>query len=277
MIVSRTDYDCKPQHLGITKIISVSTGETVLNPRFYGLQERLRTIRQRAASRKVKGSKNRRKAYRYLASLENKVACQREDFQWKLAKSLNQDTKTLIVFEDLNVFAMMRRCKPKKDELTGKYLENGQSAKTGLNRAIWDAAWGSLKQKVKVVAVKSGNLVYDVNPRHSSQECSKCGYISPTNRDGEKFICESCGHHSDADVDAAIVIRQRGLNQLGISIPLPGDTRKVTPKKSIKVSPGREHQQQYVESGNLLEKPIQLSLLDFPGWMGLSSPESPGF
>ena len=47
-------------------------------------------------------------------------------------------------------------------------------------------------------------------------------------------MCESCGHIADADVDAAVVIRQRGLKELGINLPkLPGVPRKVTPKKPV--------------------------------------------
>ncbi|WP_349262937.1 zinc ribbon domain-containing protein [Allocoleopsis sp.] len=41
-----------------------------------------------------------------------------------------------------------------------------------------------------------------MNPKHTSQECSCCGYISPTNRDKEKFLCESCGWVADAECDS---------------------------------------------------------------------------
>jgi IS605 OrfB family transposase len=59
-------------------------------------------------------------------------------------------------------------------------LHNRQAQKAGLHRAIGDAAWGELKQKVKQVAAKSGVLVHEINPKHTSQECRCCGYISPT-------------------------------------------------------------------------------------------------
>lgn len=48
------------------------------------------------------------------------------------------------------------------------------------------------------MAAKSGVIVYEVNPRHTSQMCSECGYISLTNRDKERFICENCGFVADA-------------------------------------------------------------------------------
>lgn len=69
----------------------------------------------------------------------------------------------------------------------------------------------------------------DVPAHHSSQECSECHHVSPANRDGEKFICEECGHHEDADIDAAVVIAERTRNKIG-KPNLPLVKRKVTPK-----------------------------------------------
>lgn len=218
--------------LGIKKLASVSTGDLIANPQFSKQSQRRRQRLARRASRKKKGSARRRKAYVALARLEQRVERQRTDYHWKVAHQL-VGSADCIVFEDLNIKGMMARCKPKVDPETGKYLHNGQAAKRGLNRAIADAAWGELKQKVKAVAAKSGVLVHDINPKHTSQECSCCGYTSPTNRDKEKFFCESCGWMADADIDAAVVIRQRGLSELGINIPLPVVHGKVTLKEPV--------------------------------------------
>jgi putative transposase len=220
---------------GIKKLISLSTGETCANLRFYKRMERKRTRLNRSASRKVRGSKRRKKAYQRLAKLEQKVVNQREDYQWKIANKL-VNKFDLIVFENLNIQAMSARCKPKQDE-SGKYLANGQSAKSGLNKAIADAAWGSLQQKVKILSERAGVLVHEVEPHFSSQECSQCGYISPTNRNGEKFICEECAHYNDADIDAAKVILRRGLDALGICLNavsgVPRKQGKSTPKEPV--------------------------------------------
>lgn len=221
--------------LGINKLISLSTGETFANPRFHKRMERKRSRLNRSASRKVLGSRRRKKAYQRLAKLEQKVVNQREDYQWKIANNL-VNKFDLIVFENLNIQGMMARCKPKQDE-NGKYLHNGQSAKSGLNKAIADAAWGSLKQKVNILSERTGILVHEVQPNFSSQECSQCGYISPTNRNREKFICEECGHYDDADVDAAKIILKRGLDELGISLNavsgVPRKQDKITPKEPV--------------------------------------------
>ena len=110
--------------LGIAKLVSLSTGENIPNPRFGQKVERKRKILHRRASRKVKGSKKRRQAYQRLARLENTVTNRRTDHQWKLAKNLTR-MADLVVFENLNIKGMCARCKPKKDELTGRYIENG--------------------------------------------------------------------------------------------------------------------------------------------------------
>jgi putative transposase len=172
-----------------------------------------------------------------------------------------------LIFEDLNIKGMMARCSPKLNPDTGKYLHNRQAQKSGLNRAIGDAAWGKLKQKVKQVAAKSGVLVHEINPKHTSQECSCCGYISPTNRDKERFLCESCGWIADADIDAAVVIQQRGLKELGIDLPsLPG-----VPRKDFKSTP-KEPVERQGKSSALVDEPrnpqkewVQLTLFEWRG------------
>ena len=257
--------------LGINKLASLSDSTTIANPKFYKQQEKKRKRLNRAASRKQKGSNKRRKVYERLARIEQKVTNQRNDYQWKIAHRLTKKYD-LIVFEDLNVQGMMKRCKPKWSEDEKRYLENGQSRKVGLNKAIQDASWYSLKQKTKVLAERHGVLVTVINPRHSSQECSKCNFVSPTNRDKEKFVCEQCGHHADADIDAAVVILNRGLQELGIKFSVPDVIREFTPKKLV------ERQGKSVikvaESGNKSDKKvvgIQLSLFDLMGFC----PESP--
>jgi putative transposase len=244
--------------VGIEKLASLSSGETIANPRFYAQQSKRRNRLNRAASRKQKGSKRRSKAYERLARLERKIVNQRENYQWKVARKLT--AFDMIVFEALNIKGMMKRCKPKWSEEQQRYVENGQSRKAGLNKAIADAAWYSLKQKVRVVAERWGCLVQEINPRHTSQECSQCGYISPTNRDKEKFLCEDCGYAADADIDAAVVILNRGLKELGIDKEaVSGVTRKqgkITPKESVEKQ-GIKSSTLVGEPGNLLEKPIQ--------------------
>ena len=43
-----------------------------------------------------------------------------------------------------------------------------------------------------------------INPKFTSQRCSKCGYISKENRKTQAgFKCKNCGFEENADLNAA--------------------------------------------------------------------------
>lgn len=217
--------------VGIKKIAALSNKRKEPNPKIAKQLERRLTIRQRRLSRKKKGGANSKKAAISVAKVHRNIRRRRQDFQWKLAKKIAA-MADVIVFEELNIQGMKRRCKPKKCAETGKYLRNNQKAKSQLNKAISDAAWYSLRSKTEHQATKLGNWTITVNPRGSSQECHKCHFISPTNRDKEKFVCENCGHYEDADTQAASVLAARGIQKLGIDA-LTVVSRKVTTKSAL--------------------------------------------
>lgn len=242
--------------LGIKKLCALSNGEMITNPNFAKKLERRKSIRQRRASRKAKGSKNRTKAYRKLAKIDQKITNQRTDYQWKVAKKLSR-LGDVIIFEDLNISSMMKRCKPKQNEF-GKYLKNAQAAKKGLNKVIADAAWGELKLKTKAVAEKLGLIFTEVNPRFSSLECNCCAHVSKTNRKKERFLCEACGYIEDADTQASFNLLNRGLKQLGIN---PNQLRAVRPKVTLKES--CESQETSLALADEPKNPQQLSLFEW--------------
>jgi putative transposase len=218
--------------VGINKLISLSDGSFVENPKLATNKKTRRQlrIRQRRVTRKVKGSNNRKKAGITVSKLHKKIADKRNDSQWKAAQKVVK-TADAVIQEDLNVKGMKSRCKTKKQK--GRFLPNGQSAKRGLNRAISDASWGELFSKIAWLALKSGKPVLAVNPKFTSLECSACHHISKDNRDGEKFICVSCGHIDHADTQASRTILGKA-NLKFVSIRrknLPGDSRKVTPSQ----------------------------------------------
>jgi len=217
--------------VGINQLVALSDGSLIKNLKV-GTNRRIRRrlrIRQRRINRKQKGSKNRIKAGKAVARLHQSVMVKRDAYQWKAAKKV-VDTADAVAHENLNILGMRKRCKPKK-ALSGRFMPNGQSAKRGLNRSISDAAWGQLFQKIAWLALKVGKPVVKYNPKNTSRECSKCGHISPDNRDGEKFICSNCGHIDHADTQAA----RTGLKRVGLKLvstrrkDLPVDCGKVTP------------------------------------------------
>lgn len=226
--------------LGITKLVHLSDGYQIKNPKLSTNKKAKRTlkIRQRRVSRKTKGSKNRKKAAIQVGKFHQKISDKRQAYQWKAANLIVSRNVDVIAIEDLNISGMMRRCKVKSDEKTGRFLKNGQSRKKGLNRAISDASWGDLGLKIEYLAAKQGKIVIKVNPKHSSQECRNCGHIDKSNRDGEKFICVECGYHEHADIGAAKTIGDRALKMVRGDSAKPGvqhlNAQKISPRRTGK-------------------------------------------
>ena len=204
--------------MGLTKLVYLSNGSAIDNPRFATNKKtkRLVKIRQRRVSRKQKGSKNRHKAQSRVTVLQNKIQQKREAHQWWVANKIVRKSDAVAV-EDLQIKNMMKRCKPVASE-TGRFLPNGQAAKRGLNRSIADASWYALTQKLEYVAAKSGKKLYRVDPRHTSQTCSKCRHVDKESRNGEKFICTNCGHIDDANLQAARNVRKKAIETYGLTI-----------------------------------------------------------
>ncbi|MGL5062019.1 MAG: RNA-guided endonuclease InsQ/TnpB family protein [Microcoleus sp.] len=242
--------------LGITKLVHLSDGHQIENPRFSTNKKAKRTlkIRQRRVNRKAKGSKNRKKTAIRVSRFHQKIGDKRQAHQWKTANKIVSRSVDVIALEDLNISGMMRRCKVKSDEKTGRFLKNGQSRKKGLNRAIADAGWGDLGLKIEYLAAKQGKILIKVNPKHSSQECRNCGHIDKSNRDGEKFICVECGYHEHADIGAAKTIRDRALRMVRGDSAKPGVEHLNAQKVSLRSSSKRG------EFGNLSNRDIKTAM-----------------
>jgi putative transposase len=140
-------------------------------------------IRQRAISRKIKGSRNKAKSYQKLAKTRHKLALKRDGYNWETANKIVKKSDA-IAHEDLKITNMVKRAKPKHDG-KGGYLKNGAKAKSGLNRVILDCGWGDIFSKIAWLAAKTGKPVIKVNPKYSSQVCPKCGHIDKNNRKGQ--------------------------------------------------------------------------------------------
>jgi len=96
----------------------------------------------------------------------------------------------------------------------------------------------ALTQKLEYVAA-SGKKLYRVDPRHTSQTCSKCRHVDKESRSGEKLICTNCGHIDDANLQAARNLRKKAIETYGLTIA----------KRLKKVRPDSS-------------KPVQLSLFE---------------
>lgn len=178
-------------------------------------QEQYKTRWQRRLARRTKGSSGWLKAKRRIANSQRYAADVRHDFAHQVSHALVAHPQhKLFVFEALKVKNMTKRAKPKQDA-SGRFINNGAKAKSGLNKSILESVWGKTKTFTQYKAIRQGKLVIEVPPFHSSQECAACGFIHQDNRLTQaEFVCLSCGHQDHADYNAAKVIKQRGITKL---------------------------------------------------------------
>lgn len=198
---------------GVT--IPVHTGDA-----FYDLTEKEKNKKvkqerhikrlQRKLARQKKGSNRREKTRRKLARRHADIKNKRTDFLHKTSKDL-VEKGSVFVFEDLNIQNMTKKAKPKKDE-KGNFIKNCRKAKAGLNKSILEVGWGTLETFVQYKAKAAGKAVFKINSAYTSQECSNCGHIHSDNRETQsEFLCLQCGHHDNADRNAALVIKKRAI------------------------------------------------------------------
>lgn len=93
---------------------------------------------------------------------------------------------------------------------TGRRKANGRK----FNKLLGSWSYGQLLTLLKYKAESVGKNVIEVNPRHTSQRCSKCGYVDKANRKGLQFKCKQCGFELNADLNAARNIAQLGKSEL---------------------------------------------------------------
>jgi putative transposase len=67
-------------------------------------------------------------------------------------------------------------------------------------------------------AEDAGRELITVDPRHTSQMCSRCEHISKDNRVTQAaFRCQACGFQAHADTNAAVNILRAGRAQQALA------------------------------------------------------------
>jgi putative transposase len=201
--------------LGIASFATTSDGEQVPNPGYGGAAAARFATAHQVLARKQRGSSNRRKAQATLAARHRKIANQRRNFHYQVARALVARYDLLVV-EDLKIRNLVRRPPSRPDpDQPGGFLPNRAAAKTGLNRSIHDAGWAQFVSILRAKAEEAGRVVIDVDPRHTSDRCEACGHIAVENRASQAvFSCRGCGHTVNADEHAARNILRAGLARL---------------------------------------------------------------
>jgi len=221
--------------LGVTNLITFSNGERVAPVDFTKLEHSKRK-QQRILSRRKKGSGYWKKAKARLSRIHERIADKRLDYLHKLSTEISKNHATVVV-EDLKVVNMSRSAKGTTEE-PGSNVK----AKAGLNRSILSQGWGEFVRQLDYKTHwRNGNLV-KVDPRHTSQCCSKCGHTAKENRPTQAtFRCQSCGHTEHADVNAAKNILAVGLTVSACESNPIGDRKQERTKRELSVLEGGKY------------------------------------
>jgi IS605 OrfB family transposase len=94
-------------------------------------------------------------------------------------------------------------------------LDNIRNTAKSLNRAnrnIHSWTFYQLQQFIKYKAELAGIKVEYINPKYTSQGCSKCAKVKKSNRKANLYSCE-CGNHIHADLNAGRNIANKYLEQ----------------------------------------------------------------
>lgn len=195
--------------MGLEKFASDSDGNFEPIPQHFRSSETKLARLQQKVSVAKKGSRARKLLVRRVARLHQKIARQRKQFHFETAGKI-LDKADVVFVENLKVKNMSKRVKPKQDE-AGKFLPNGQSAKSGLNKSIADAGWSQFVDILAFKAEKAGQRVVKVDPKGTSQHCCVCLNKVPKVLSERWHSCSDCGNEMDRDTNAAVLIKKVGL------------------------------------------------------------------
>lgn len=181
--------------VGISKFAFLSNNTTIETPLF--LQPKLNELRllQRKLSRQVKGSASREKTKQQIRKLYRKITNSRTDFLHK------ESTKIA-------------------DEFSACYIENLQlknmvRLNSTIARKFSDSGFGTFKQLLIYKFKERGKHLGLVNPAYTSQTCSACYEVDKKSRVSQsEYVCTSCGHIDNADLNASKNIMRKGISQV---------------------------------------------------------------
>ena len=161
--------------------------------------------RKRGPDKRTKTAPSSRwiRANNQVRKYHNTMANVRRDFAAKAVHKLAKNYETVVI-EDLNVRAMMAR---------------GGAYKRGLNRAIAQASFADLRQRITYKTQWNGGTTIVADRWFpSSKTCSRCGEVkSKLSLSERKYMCHRCGIVVDRDLNAATNLAKLAVPKSGVS------------------------------------------------------------
>ena len=171
-----------------------SNGERCDMPHFYQMQEERINKLKNVLKKCQRGSNNYYKIKDKIGKIYLKTKNQRNDYLHKLStKIANQ--YDIVSIEDINMIEMAQTLK--------------------LAKNTYDNAYGKFADLLKYKLENQGKVLIKIDRYYpSSKKCHICGFINTNLQiDNRKWICPQCGSVLDRDVNAAINIKERGIEE----------------------------------------------------------------
>ena len=223
-----TDAGTVGVDVGLRHLATLSNGDTIDLPEMNRIEERIKFLNERH-EKQTKGSRRYNRTAKQIARLRRHQANITKDSHHKAAVRMCRDYDT-ICMETLNVKGMMRG-------ETG----NRTSADKKYNAMLHRSALASLVDRVRRKAADTGTNFVTVDLfEPTTKRCHVCGYTMPyIDLHTSEWTCHQCGTHHDRDINAAINIRNKGIELLQAEQP-KADTIEQLPLAEGNVKPEKE-------------------------------------
>ncbi len=180
--------------------VALSTGAMYELPKLLKLDAKLRRLQRKLSKQQYK-SNGWHKTKLPIQKIYREIAHVIKNWCHQTSRTI-ADIHDLVIFEDLNIQGMTRSARGSKEK-PGKNV----AQKRGLNRAVLRSGWGPLERYMSYKTYTE-----KINPAYTSQKCHNCGVIRKANRESQSvYHCQECGVEKNADVNAALNIRDKWL------------------------------------------------------------------
>jgi IS605 OrfB family transposase len=199
---------------GSVNLATDSDGPVYGGGQVNGLRRRHARLRGRLQSRGTKSArrllrKRSRKEQRFARDVNHCIAKELDGGEWH---SLAERTGRGIAIEELR--GIRERVRVRKAQRR--------------QHSAW--AYDDLRKEIADKASLLGIPVIVVDPRHTSRTCHECGHCEKGNRQSQaRFACQSCGHVSNADYNAARNIASRAADAVASHVNQPNVSATALP------------------------------------------------
>jgi len=211
VVVSTDDAVVEPTNITVGIDLGVNRPAVTSNADFIGERQWKETTKKYFRIKRSLQSKGTDSAKRHLKKLSQKENRFRKDCDHVISRRIVDTVVpgSVVVLEDL--VDIRGRVKAKRKQRRRIHSWSFERLRSFLD----------YKGRMRSIAIEY------VDPRYTSQKCSRCGYIARRNRQSQSwFVCKSCGFQHNADLNASKNIRLNYLASKGMSAGSRADVKQ---------------------------------------------------